>query len=208
MKIIEILEKFKKAPAFSLHQLEQQYPNFERENLLNWQKKGYIIRIRNGWYSVKDRILSEEHLYWVANKIYWPSYISLETAFSYYGWIPEAVFTLTSISTQKTQVFDTPVGQFRYASIKASLFFGYRLLYHEGYGIKIAEPEKALLDFLYLYPHIASVYDFEGLRLNLEKIKSDIDIDKFKVYCSLYHSVALSERVQTFQKHLYHAELV
>jgi predicted transcriptional regulator of viral defense system len=147
-------------------------------------------------------------MYWIANKIYWPSYISLETAFSHYGWIPEAVFTLTSISTRKTQVFDTPFGQFRYASIKPSLFFGYQLLYHEGYGIKIAEPEKALLDFLYLSPHIASLSDLEGLRLNLEQIRSDIDIDKFTAYCTLYHSIALSERVRIFQNYLYHAEPV
>ena len=123
MNILKILDKFRKVPAFSLREVEQLYPGFERENLLNWQKKGYITRIRNNWYSVTGRIATEAHLYWVANKIYWPSYVSLETAFSYYGWIPEAVFTITSISTRKTQAFDTPVGHFRYSSVKPALFF-------------------------------------------------------------------------------------
>ncbi|HRD82715.1 MAG TPA: hypothetical protein PLL53_18270 [Saprospiraceae bacterium] len=206
MILINFLERFKKTPAFSVREVEQLYPGFERENLLNWQKKGHIIRVRNGWYSVKGRIATEEQLYWVANKIYSPSYVSLETAFAHYGWIPEAVFTITSISTRKTQVFDTPIGHFRYSSVKPSLFFGYRLLMPDGYGTKIAEPEKALLDFLYLRPKIATIADFEGLRLNLDQMRNDIDQNKLEAYCSLFDSQSLTERVRIFKNHLYHVE--
>lgn len=208
MELLSFLDRFRKTPAFSVREVEQLYPGFERENLLNWQKKGQIVRIRNGWYSVAGRIATEEHLYWVANKIYRPSYVSLETAFAYYGWIPEAVFTITSISTRKTQIFDTPVGHFRYSSVKPSLFFGYRLLRHEGYGAKMAEPEKALLDFLYLRPKIATTADFEALRLNLDQMRNDIDQEKSEVYCSLFDSHSLSERVRIFQNYLYHVESV
>jgi predicted transcriptional regulator of viral defense system len=208
MKLLEFLDRFKKEPAFSVQQVEQVYPGFERESLLNWQKKGYIVRIRNGWYSVAGRIATEEHLYWVANKIYRPSYVSLETAHAYYGWIPEAVFTVTSVSTRKTQVFDTTIGHFRYSSVKPSLFFGYRLLKTEGYGIKIAEPEKALLDFLYLYPKIATTADFEALRFNLDQMRNEINQEKLSAYCTLFDSVALSKRLQIFKNHLYHAESV
>jgi predicted transcriptional regulator of viral defense system len=208
MNILEFLDRFKKRPAFSLREVEQLYPGFERENLLNWQKKGYIIRIRNNWYSVTGRITMEAHLYWVANKIYRPSYVSLETALAYYGWIPEAVFTVTSISTRKTQTFDTPVGHFRYSSVKPALFFGYRLLNTEGYGAKIAEPEKALLDYLYLNPKIATIADFEVLRFNLDQMRNDIDEENLSAYCSLIDSHSLSERVKTFKNYLYHAASV
>lgn len=206
MNLLAFLERFRKTPAFSVREVEQLYPGFERENLLNWQKKGQIVRIRNGWYSVTGRITTEEQLYWVANKIYSPSYVSLETAFAWYGWIPEAVFTITSVSTRKTQVFDTPTGNFRYSSVKAPLFFGYRLLMPEGFGTKIAEPEKALLDFLYLRPKIATTADFEALRLNLEQMQKDINREKLAAYCSLFASHSLSERVRIFQNYLYHAE--
>lgn len=208
MNLLEFLDRFRKTPAFSVREVEQLYPGFERENLLNWQKKGHIVRIRNGWYSVAGRIATEEHLYWVANKIYRPSYVSLETAFAYYGWIPEAVFTTTSVSTRKTQVFDTPVGRFRYSSVKPSLFFGYRLLKTEGYGTKIAEPEKALLDFLYLHPKIATIEDFEALRLNPDQMRNDINREKLSAYCALFDSIALYERVQIVKTYLYHAEPV
>jgi predicted transcriptional regulator of viral defense system len=132
----------------------------------------------------------------------------LETAFSYYGWIPEAVFTITSISTRKTQAFDTPVGHFRYSSVKPALFFGYRLLNTEGYGTKIAEPEKALLDYLYLNPKIATIADFEALRFNLDQMRDDINKEKLNAYCSLINAHALSERVNFFKNYLYHAESV
>lgn len=206
MNLLDFLDRFRKTPAFSVREVEQLYPGFERENLLNWQKKGHIIRVRNGWYSVKGRIVNEDQLYWVANKIYSPSYVSLETALSFYGWIPEAVFTITSISTRKTQVFDTPIGHFRYSSVKPSLFFGYRLLMPDGFGTKIAEPEKALLDFLYLRPKITTIADFEGLRLNLDQMRNDIDQNKLEAYSSLFDSHSLTERVRVFKNHLYHVE--
>lgn len=206
MNILDFLNQFKKKPAFSVREVEQLYPGFERENLLNWQKKDYIVRIRNGWYSVKGRIANEAHLYWVANKIYVPSYVSLESAFAYYGWIPEAVFTLTSVSTRKTQIFDTPVGHFLYSSIKPSLFWGYRLLRTEDYGIKIAQPEKALLDYLYLNPNIETIADFEALRFKLDQMQRDINQKKLSTYCALFDSISLSKRVQTFKTHLYYAE--
>lgn len=208
MKLLEFLDRFRKAPAFSVKEVEQFYPGFERENLLNWQKKGHIVRIRNGWYSVAGRIETEEHLYWVANKIYRPSYVSLETAHAYYGWIPEAVFTVTSVSTRKTQAFDTPVGLFRYSTVKPALFFGYRLLKTERYGTKIAEPEKALLDFLYLHPKIAAIADFEALRFNRDQMRLDINQEKLSAYCALFNSITLAKRLRIFQNYLYHAESV
>jgi predicted transcriptional regulator of viral defense system len=70
MKLLDFLTRFKATPAFSIREVAQLYPGFEQENLLNWQKKGHILRIRNGWYSVSGRISTEEHLYWIANKVH------------------------------------------------------------------------------------------------------------------------------------------
>lgn len=206
MKLIDFLNRFKKTPAFSIREIEQLYPGFERDNLLNWQKKGYILRIRNGWYSISGRITIEAELYWVANKIYRPSYVSLEKAFAYYHWIPEAVFTITSVSTLKTKVFDTPLGNFCYSSIKPSLFWGYQLIKVDEYGIKMAEPEKALLDFLYLNPNIQTLADFESLRFNIDQIREDVNQEKLTSYSNLFESASLSKRVKTFIKYLDYVE--
>ena len=51
MNSIEFSKIFQGLPVFSIKDIEKRYPGFERENLLNWQKKGYLLRIRNGWYS-------------------------------------------------------------------------------------------------------------------------------------------------------------
>lgn len=205
MNFLRFSNSFRGLPVFSITEIERRFPGFEHENLLNWQKRGYLVKIRNGWYSLVDEIQTIEHLWFAANKIYKPSYISLHSAFAHYGWIPEGVFTITSISTNKTTFFDTPKGRFTYRSIKPSLFFGYRILTYEGYGIKMAEPEKALLDFLYFHPKLAHESDFESYRLNLIQMREDIDAKQLDAYNSLFGSATLTKRVAVIKKMIYHA---
>ena len=102
MNIFQFSKTFQGVPVFSIRDTQKYFPAFERENLLNWQKKGWLQRIRNGWYSLAGEIQTLEQTYFVANKIYAPSYISLESALAHYGWIHEGVFTITSVSTLKT----------------------------------------------------------------------------------------------------------
>lgn len=206
MNFLEFSKKFQSVPVFSTRDIEMFFPGFERENLLNWQKKGALLRIRNGWYSLSEGIQTLEHAYFTANKIYAPSYLSLESALAHYGWIPEAVFTFTSVSTLKTKVFDTPKGRFRYSTVKPSLFFGYKILSVEGRGIKMAEPEKALLDFLYFHPKAEEEADFEAYRFNLTQMRADLDIEKLAAYEMLFNSPVLSKRLFTFKTLLNHVE--
>ncbi len=195
MNIVEFMNTFRGVPVFSIREIAKLFPDFDQDNLVYWQKKGYLVRIRNGWYSLKGSIQDLPDAYFVANKIYSPSYIALESALSFYGWIPEGVFTTTSISTQKTNVFDTPVGRFRYTNIKPSLFFGYKLLQVNGSGVKVADPEKALLDFIYFHPKIADLVEFEGFRFNLAQMQMDLDFDKLHQYETIFNSKVVSERL-------------
>lgn len=206
MNFIDFSIQFRGFPVFSILDIEKRFPGFERENLLNWQKKGFLLRIRNGWYSFSDAIQTEEQAWYTANKIYTPSYISLASALSHYGWIPEGVFSFTSVSTRKTCVFETPKGRFQYFTVKPALFFGYKIQPVEGLGIKIAEPEKALLDFLYFHPKLQLDVDFESFRFNLPQMHVDLDIDKLDAYAGLFSSDALLKRLNTFKNILEHAE--
>ena len=206
MNILDFSKTFRGIPVFSTADIEKRFPGFERENLLNWQKKGALLRIRNGWYSLAGEIQTLEQAYFTANKIYAPSYLSLESALAHYGWIPEGVFTFTSVSTLKTCVFDTPKGRFRYSSVKPALFFGYKILPTEGGGIKMAEPEKALLDFLYFHPKAREAADFAAYRFNLAQMRADLDGEKLAAYCSLFASPSLTKRLSVFQNFLHHAE--
>ncbi len=85
----------------------------------------------------------------VANKLYQPSYISLERALSYYGIIPEIVYTTTSITTKIPREFDTPLGIFSYQRIKKEAYTGYSLREIDKEKVFFAEPGKALADYLY-----------------------------------------------------------
>jgi predicted transcriptional regulator of viral defense system len=145
---------FKKAleqfPVFSSKDIKKQFSDFDNRRLVEWQRKGYIIKLRRGFYCFEETQKGESFRYFSANKIYSPSYISLESALSYYNLIPEGVFTTTSLTTRNTTSFSTPVGSFSYRNVKAQLFFGYRLLNIQGHTIKMADPEKSILDYLYL----------------------------------------------------------
>ena len=60
-------------------------------------KKGLLVRLRQGYYTFSEYLASSDHVYFFANRIYKPSYISLHTALSFYGIIPEAVGSITSV---------------------------------------------------------------------------------------------------------------
>jgi predicted transcriptional regulator of viral defense system len=109
-------------------------------------KGGLFIKLRNGYYLVQD---SNPSLYLIANKLYQPSYISLDKALAHYGIIPETVYGITSITTKSTQEFATERGIFTYQRIKQEVFTGYKALRLEGNVVLFAEPEKALIDYLY-----------------------------------------------------------
>ncbi|NJN33579.1 MAG: hypothetical protein HC817_04325 [Saprospiraceae bacterium] len=101
---------FKDYPVFSKKEIEKLFPTFDAKNLVNWQKKNYVQKIRNEWYRLNEYSLDTLTLYFISNQLYNPSYVSLETALSHYGFIPEGVFRITAITTLKTQFFDTSIG--------------------------------------------------------------------------------------------------
>ena len=109
-------------------------------------KSGLFLKLRNNYYMLQDSHLP---LYAIANRLYQPSYISLESALSHYGMIPEVVYAVTSVTTKPTREFKTPTSVFSYQRIKKSVFAGYSPVTIEGSVVLLAEPEKALADYLY-----------------------------------------------------------
>ncbi|MFA6587680.1 MAG: hypothetical protein WCT08_01285 [Patescibacteria group bacterium] len=107
---------------------------------------GLFVKLRNGFYLVKDSLPDRP---FIAGKLYQPSYISLETALSHYHIIPEVVYATTSITTKAAREFTTPIGIFIYQQIKVPAFTGYQLGVVDRHKALIAEPEKALADYLY-----------------------------------------------------------
>jgi predicted transcriptional regulator of viral defense system len=113
--------------------------------------KGDIIRIRRGLY-----VLSKRHqrngidLFELAQTIYGPSYISLESALSYHGWIPEGVQTTTSISQNRSREFKTPLGVFSYSRMSKFNYIGVERISSGRSLFLMADPVKALVDMVFV----------------------------------------------------------
>ena len=111
------------------------------------RKKGYVVSVKRGLYKLSDEQIPD--LY-VANKLYSPSYISLEFALSYHGVIPETVYEITSVTTKATRRFETLGKIFSYRKIKKAAYTGYEIQKQQGMSFYIADAEKAFVDANYL----------------------------------------------------------
>ncbi len=193
-------------PIFSLNDIKKLNEKVYHHRLIEWRKKGYIDRIANGMYKFSDVELNDQRLYYIANRIFDPSYVSLGTALSYYGLIPESVYAITSVTTRKTTSFNSQYATFEYRMIKRNLMFGYVLLEKNQIRIKMAEPEKAILDYFYLNSHIDSEDAVFEMRLNIEQWNELVDGNKLMNYLQVFQNKRLSKRIQVLVNCINHAE--
>ena len=168
---------------------------FDHRRLVEWQAKGYIRKIIRGFYMFADTPVDENIRFETANKVYAPSYISLESALAHYNFIPESIYAVTSISTRRTTVFDTGSGIFSYRSVKPSLFFGDVVLNLTGRPIRMASPEKAALDYLYLHTDVDSLDAAQSLRWNPTEFNARVNRGVLNDYAAKFNHKALNRRL-------------
>lgn len=129
-------------------------------------KKGAFLRLKAGLFAIKNNLPS---VFTIANRLYFPSYISFDTALSYYSLIPETVYTITSATPKPTREFEVNGIVYDYRRIKRQAFTGYIPKKIHGETVYIATPEKAVADLLYF----VSLGKRKGNdRLKLNKIDS------------------------------------
>ena len=202
-----LLQDFKKQffelALFSTNQVYAWYPDFDKNNFTRWAKQGYIIKIRQGFYCFSEYVSQPNFDFFVANTIYSPSYISLHTALAFYGIIPETVVQTTSISTLKTMFFKNDLGQFSYSKIKNDLFCGYSSLPFNSTGervVLIAQPEKAILDLLYVYPQYSTEEKILNLRFDEYIMRKELNKSRLKKYLKIFDNRALNKKIEILQK--------
>lgn len=198
MQYLELRRSLKDFTLFSLTDIQIIDIHFHRRRLNEWQDKGYIKKIIRGYYIFSDLEIDENVLFDIANRIYRPSYISLEMALSYYHLIPESVYGITSVSTRRTYDFRTPIAKFTYRKIRPDLFFGYDLIHYDNRYIKIASMEKAILDYLYLNPHIKKEPDFASLRINKDAFFKQVSEKKLYKFLDKFTKKRLTKRIKSF----------
>jgi predicted transcriptional regulator of viral defense system len=200
MKYLDFYYQFKTRALIDIREVRGSFPDFESRRFYEWQKRGYLKKLSNLFYVFADNTISESEHYFIANRLVEPSYISTESALRAYNLIPEIVFLTTCVTTRKTKNLETPIGNFQYHSIKENLFFGYKFIDINGIVYKIAEPEKALLDFLYLRSDLRYEDDFIELRLNEEIYRAVINQDKLQQYLAVFNSATLYKKINKLSK--------
>lgn len=174
--------------------------SFPRDKITDLIKKGIIVRIKKGLYIFGDRY--RRHPYsreLLANLIYGPSYVSLEYALSYYGFIPERSEALTSVTIGRSRKFTTPAGLFIYRQIPIPAYQtgSTRVEGDNGQAFMIASPEKALADKIVSNrgAPLSSQreilqYLVEDLRIDFSIIRS-LSFERIDEYAGLYRSPKL-----------------
>ena len=206
---LDFKERLLPEGCFSIHLARAYFPAFDRNSLTRWTQKGLLVRLRQGWYAFPEMIQRADFSRYIAGRIYRPSYVSLHTALSIYGMIPDEVTSITSVTTLKTARFENDFGQYSYQNVKPELFFGYKpvmlpanksVINAPSLTWMLALPEKALLDLLYLYPFYDNAEELEQLRLDEDFMADDFDVERLGQYLEKMCNKALEARVKKLLK--------
>lgn len=179
----------------SMQTVASLFPELEAgsQKVRNLEAAGKIIRLKKGLYVVAPKVsrvaLSTEL---IANHLYTPSYVSMQTALRYYGLIPEAVYTTQSMTLKHTRSFDTPIGRFEYRMMAREAFpIGITSINKQSYTFLMATPEKALCDLIANSPWVnlrylkdAETYLEEDIRMDIEDFRN-MDVAIFERYAQV-----------------------
>jgi predicted transcriptional regulator of viral defense system len=141
--------------------------NHIRRQLTRWTNAGKLYQLRRGLYALAPPYQKvKPHPFLIANKLVRGSYVSCQSALSFYGLIPEHVPTVVSVCSSRPGRRDTPLGTFLFRHIDRKYLGGYHSVdMGNGQQSLVAVAEKALLDLIYLTPKGDSVSYIQSLRL-------------------------------------------
>ena len=168
---------------------------------------GDLIRIKRGVYTLSPLYRkSSINPFTVSQMIITQSYVSLESALSNYGWIPEAVRSITAVTSRSTTEFMTPVGHFTYERVsQQTLFAGVERLQDKQGNVWLqATPLKALADYVYLHKvdWSSSLPLVESLRVD-ESSLHEISMEDFQELEGNYSSRKVNRFLDGLKKELY-----
>ncbi|MFH1877300.1 MAG: hypothetical protein ABH883_00630 [Candidatus Omnitrophota bacterium] len=188
-ELYKILER-NRYYIFTYEDIALFFPDENKDNLKitmqRWRKKGWVCSLKRGLHELtfpEDLVIPDMY---VAGKLYTPSYVSLETALSNYSIIPEVSMSVTSITTKPTRRFKNKHGLFTYRTVKPDAFTGYYVEKIQGFDIFMAEPEKAIIDYIYFKAYRNKKFSLKEERLEKDVI-AGLDMKKMDKYAKLYN---------------------
>lgn len=181
--------------------MRKRYGKYDPNIFKRWTQQGKVEKVRNGVYRNVDSVLRGNwDRYVIANKLQYPSYISLHSALHFYNLIPEYVFDVTSISTKKTQVFTFRNTHYTFQQLKPELFFGYQVFPWRGGQIRMALLEKVILDFAYLEPLFIDPAWLEEMRFDEDVLREEVNWNVVDSFAKKINSTTLFKKLAALRK--------
>lgn len=209
MKFTDVTRLFGDRPFFETAELVALFDEPKGQvqaRLSRWVANGRLLRLRRGCYLLAPEYARRQPSeYYVSNYLLRPSYVSLHSALEFHGLIPEAVRLIEALTPKHGGEWRTPLGTFRYRSIRQDRFFGYRryatrivpgsLVPTRAPGaFLMALPEKALLDVVYLGRSAWGRSRVAGMRFqNLE----ELDKHRFMQFARCFDSPKVRRGAET-----------
>jgi predicted transcriptional regulator of viral defense system len=164
--------------------------------------EGSLLQLRRGVYGfAKFYQHAPLSHFEAAQKIYSPSYVSLESALAHHGWTPEAVYTTTSISLKRSKSFETPIGKFSYTRIPEFSFIGVERVASIPVFL-VATPTKAIADYVVVHKvELLPNQLRESLRIEEDHWKK-LSYNLLEQISESYRNIRLRAFVRAFRKGL------
>lgn len=147
-----------------------------KDKISGLEKRGQILRLKKGLFVLSPQSSRMElSIELIANHLYGPSYVSLESALSKHGLIPERVHSVRSITIKRTKEFVNNLGLFQYLQMPVE-YYGIGIRYKivdESYAYLIASPEKAICDMITTTPYLR----LQSVKAVKHYLEDDLRID-------------------------------
>ena len=186
---------------YNIEELKHKYSNCDNifQKIKGEISKANLYKIKRGLYS--DSL--NENRFFIANAILSPSYVSFETALSFYNLIPEMVVSIKSATycVNKTKSYINGFGTFTYNDVNKNAYpYDIDVYEENGTKILIASREKALTDTISLISPRTSIKEieellFDDLRIDEEEFDK-LDKSKIIELCGLYGSSSLKHLIK------------
>lgn len=207
-----LFKQFENIPLFSKADLRLVY-NYS-ENALNEQikralKNQIIFQLKKGFYTTQLYWLKEpdkeSFIEFIASRLRYPSYLSLEYILSKNNLLTEITYPITSITLKSGRSYQNNLANFNYSSIKEKLFTGFVKKKYLKNSYYSATPAKALFDWLYLKNNLSLNVKkeiLEDLRVNWDNFSID-DFKEFNKYVNLSKSLKMARIAKILRKEIY-----
>jgi predicted transcriptional regulator of viral defense system len=177
------------------------------EALYHLRRNGWIVSLRRGLYALSATVpgVTPAHEFEIAMALVEPAAISYWSALHHHGLteqVPRKVFVLTTTNVsvprlRKTNVKGTidgyPIGStiYQFVQVKPDRYFGIQKVWIEEARVTITDPEKTLLDGLFMPQYCG---DFAEVLHAFEVIGDDLDLRRIIEYAFKFDT-AMAKRL-------------